>query len=75
MLPKKVKDLEGKLWTWSVPKNTCGCAHFGPNYNTLLQTGLGPMKKEAEEKLAALDFTQPDSYGKLLAVSLSRVTE
>ncbi|OGN94611.1 MAG: hypothetical protein A2Z75_04265, partial [Chloroflexi bacterium RBG_13_50_10] len=64
MLPKKIRDLEDKLWTWSITKNTSGASHFGPAYETLLKTGLGPLKTEAENRLAALDFAIPDSYGK-----------
>jgi len=64
MLPKKVKDLEGKLWTWSISKEGAGASHFMPDWPALLKTGLRPSLEDAQTRLAELDFTHYESYAK-----------
>ena len=63
-LPKKVKDLENKLWTWSISKDSAGSSHFAPNWAALLKNGLRPSLEDAQNRLAALDFANYDSYAK-----------
>ena len=64
LLPQKILDLENKLWTWSISKVSSGAAHFSPQYDLLLKTGLFPYRKEAQERLEALDFANPDDIKK-----------
>ena len=43
---------------------TCGAGHLGVNYDRVLKMGYGAIRKEIEEKKAALDLSNPDDIQK-----------
>lgn len=43
---------------------TCGAGHTGVNYDRILHMGYGAIRKEIEEKKAALDLSKPDDIEK-----------
>ncbi|MCI8991603.1 MAG: formate C-acetyltransferase/glycerol dehydratase family glycyl radical enzyme [Eubacterium sp.] len=43
---------------------TCGAGHLGVNYDRLLMMGYGAIKAEIEEKMAALDLSNPEDIKK-----------
>ncbi len=63
-LPPEIADEEFKLWVWGLIKNAMGTGHLAFDFEKLFRFGLGGLKKVAQEKLAALDYQDPEAIKK-----------
>lgn len=69
VVPMLTKDqIEGSHMTHGIffcdSYMTCGAGHLGVNYDRVLKMGYGAIRKEIEEKKAALDLSNPDDIQK-----------
>jgi len=63
-MPEESRALEGKLYAFGLMKNACGSAHLALDSERIVKHGWSGLKKQAEDKLAALNFEQPEDVEK-----------